>query len=161
MPLQSTAGQEDPFELHSNLGLLASGQGKDRKRQCILICTTLKHHYLSIWLANCTQSGIAWICIVLFNGGEVCVDLPLLTTTPVACSTPSDWALSSYYQSIVLGWFSKERKCVCVCLHTYTRSLLLSIPYPNFWSDRPFGQRNKSNSTGHSQTGSLAGVARP
>jgi len=32
--LHSTAGQEDPFELDSNLILSASEQGIDRKRQC-------------------------------------------------------------------------------------------------------------------------------
>ena len=48
----STAGQEDPFELDSNLLLSAGQQGKDRKRQTIPSCirTTMKHRYLTIWL---------------------------------------------------------------------------------------------------------------
>jgi hypothetical protein len=53
----ATAGQEDPFELDSNLLLSSGRHGEDRKRQ--YFCTTMKHRYLAIWLTNCT-----WHCHV-------------------------------------------------------------------------------------------------
>ena len=58
----ATAGQEDPFELDSNL-LLSSGRlGEDGKRQ--YICTTMKHRYLTIWLTYCTMALL--LLFVLF-----------------------------------------------------------------------------------------------
>lgn len=56
----ATAGQEDPFELDSNLLLSSGRHGEDRKRQ--YFCTTMKHRYLAIWLTNCT-----WHCHVCFS----------------------------------------------------------------------------------------------
>ena len=50
--LRTTAGQEDPFELDSNLLLSSGRHGEDRKRQYIY-CTTMKHRYLTIWLTYC------------------------------------------------------------------------------------------------------------
>ena len=47
----ATAGQEDPFELDSNLLLSSGRHGEDRKRQ--YFCTTMKHRYLTIWLTYC------------------------------------------------------------------------------------------------------------
>ena len=55
----ATAGQEDPFELDSNLLLSSSRQGEDSKRQ--YFCTTMKHRYLLIWLTYCTIYGIAFL----------------------------------------------------------------------------------------------------
>ena len=49
--VRATAGQEDPFELDSNLLVSAGRLGEDRKRQ--YFCTTMKHRYLTIWLTNC------------------------------------------------------------------------------------------------------------
>jgi len=55
---RATAGQEDPFELDSNLLLSSGRHGEDRKRQ--YFGTTMKHRYLSIWLTYCTKpDGIA------------------------------------------------------------------------------------------------------
>ena len=48
----ATAGQEDPFELDSNLLLSSGRHGADRKRQ--YFGTIMKHRYLSIWLTYCT-----------------------------------------------------------------------------------------------------------
>ena len=50
--VRTTAGQEDPFELDSNLLLSSGRHGEDRKRQYIY-CTTMKHRYLTIWLTYC------------------------------------------------------------------------------------------------------------
>lgn len=47
----TTAGQEDPFELDSNLLLSSGRHGEDRKRQ--YSGTTMKHRYLTIWLTYC------------------------------------------------------------------------------------------------------------
>ena len=52
----ATAGQEDPFELDSNLLLSSGRHGEDCKRQYILylyIYTNMKHRYLLIWLTYC------------------------------------------------------------------------------------------------------------
>ena len=46
----TTAGQEDPFELDSNLLVLSDPLGEDRKRQLHLFVTTLKHRYFGTWL---------------------------------------------------------------------------------------------------------------
>ena len=51
--VRATAGQEDPFELDSNLLLSSGRHGEDRKRQYNSICTTMKHRYLTIWLTYC------------------------------------------------------------------------------------------------------------
>jgi len=48
----ATAGQEDPFELDTNLLLSSGRHGADRKRQ--YFGTIMKHRYLSIWLTYCT-----------------------------------------------------------------------------------------------------------
>ena len=50
--VRATAGQEDPFELDSNLLLSSGRHGEDRKRQCIFLMT-MKHRYLTIWLTYC------------------------------------------------------------------------------------------------------------
>ena len=50
---RATAGQEDPFELDSNLLLSSGRHGEDRKRQYNLFYTTMKHRYLTIWLTYC------------------------------------------------------------------------------------------------------------
>ena len=51
--VRATAGQEDPFELDSNLLLSSGRHGEDRKRQYNLFYTTMKHRYLTIWLTYC------------------------------------------------------------------------------------------------------------
>jgi len=51
--VRATAGQEDPFELDSNLLLSSGRHGEDRKRQYNSRCTTMKHRYLTIWLTYC------------------------------------------------------------------------------------------------------------
>ena len=51
--VRTTAGQEDPFELDSNLLLSSGRHGEDRKRQYNLFYTTMKHRYLTIWLTYC------------------------------------------------------------------------------------------------------------
>ena len=43
---RTTAGQEDPFELDSNLLLSSGRHGEDRKRQYNLFYTTMKHPLL-------------------------------------------------------------------------------------------------------------------
>jgi len=54
--LRATAGQEDPFELDTNLLLSSGRHGEDRKRQ--YFCTTMKHRYLTIWLTYCTSLAL-------------------------------------------------------------------------------------------------------
>ena len=53
----TTAGQEDPFELDSNLLLSSGRHGEVCKRQYLLIIyycfTIMKHRYLTIWLTYC------------------------------------------------------------------------------------------------------------
>ena len=63
--VRATAGQEDPFELDSNLLLSSGRHGEDRKRQCNLFCTTMKHRYLTIWLTYCIS--IAFFTVLVKN----------------------------------------------------------------------------------------------
>ena len=73
----STAGQEDPFELDSNLRLSAGQQDEVRKRQCSRLlyllmhtndCMSMGHLYLLIWLTY-------WAGIVLVGSDErVCCE---------------------------------------------------------------------------------------
>lgn len=57
----ATAGQEDPFELDSNLLLSSGRHGEDCKRQ--YFCTIMKHRYLTIWLTYCTWHCLLWYCL--------------------------------------------------------------------------------------------------
>lgn len=63
--LRATAGQEDPFELDSNLLLSSGRHGEDRKRQ--YFCTTMKHRYLTIWLTYCTSVALQFHLVLQIN----------------------------------------------------------------------------------------------
>jgi hypothetical protein len=65
----ATAGQEDPFELDSNLLLSSGRHGADCKRQ--YFCTNMKHRYLTIWLTYCTNYGIAFNGLVFKQNGRM------------------------------------------------------------------------------------------
>ena len=66
-PVCATAGQEDPFELDSNLSLSSGRHGEDRKRQ-YPSGTTMKHRYLTIWLTYCNFMvlHLFFLCSVFF-----------------------------------------------------------------------------------------------
>ena len=58
--IHTTAGQEDPFELDSNLLLSSGRHGEDRKRQ---YTTTMKHRYLAIWLTYCISIALRTVLV--------------------------------------------------------------------------------------------------
>ena len=130
--VRTTAGQEDPFELDSNL-LLSSGQhGEDRKRQCVpnyCAHTTMKHRYLMIWLTYCI--GIACVSKTrdLFAG----VRERVLYSDPP--STGRQW--------YGLRAFMDDTNIALLDYTEHTGRML----------------HRGRNCTGHLQTGSLAGVA--
>ena len=59
----ATAGQEDPFELDSNLLLSSGRHGEDRKRQYNSFYTTMKHRYLTIWLTYCISIDLLTVLV--------------------------------------------------------------------------------------------------
>ena len=187
LPVCATAGQEDPFELDSNLSLSSGRHGEDRKRQYLRVRPWNTATWRFGWL-----TVILWYCIsffVLFCQQEFTFsDFGFLVNSPV------DLSLTAFHVTV---WCVRERLEVCarlIWLVTSISSPSYSFCAPRLWFVHrpkafvdhsfsflsevcvcplnllfPFGiaglwvvcvfTLNTCNRTGHWQPGSLAGVA--
>ena len=58
---KATAGQEDPFELDSNLLLSSGRHGEDVRGSITSVISIMKHRYLLIWLTYCISITIIFL----------------------------------------------------------------------------------------------------